>query len=61
LDQIDGRQLRRLPLAYKVPIISTIVGALATLQAVKGLKESPIEMMALQDFFAKDVVLARAN
>lgn len=61
LDQIDGRELRRLALAYKVPIITTIAGAQATLQAVSGLKESPVEMMALQDFFVKDVVAARAN
>lgn len=61
LDQKDGRQLRRLALAYKVPIITTIAGALATLQAVSGLKASPVEMMALQDFFVKDVVAAGAN
>jgi carbamoyl-phosphate synthase large subunit len=61
LDQSDGRQLRRMALAYKVPIITTIAGAVATLQAVAGLKESPVEMMALQDFFVKDVVAARAN
>lgn len=56
LDQIDGRQLRRMALAYKVPIITTIAGARATLQAVKGLTESPVDMTALQDFFVKDVV-----
>lgn len=61
LDQIDGRQLRRMALAYKVPIITTIAGARATLQAIKGLTESPVDMTALQDFFVKDVVAAVAN
>ena len=61
LDQSDGRQLRRTALAYKVPIITTIAGAVATLQAVAGLKESPVEMMALQDFIVKDVVSATVN
>ena len=61
LDQSDGRQLRRMALAYKVPIITTIAGAVANLQAIAGLKKSPVEMKALQDFFVKDVVGARAN
>ncbi|KAI5081040.1 hypothetical protein GOP47_0004223 [Adiantum capillus-veneris] len=51
LDQIDGRQIRRMALAYKVPIITTIAGALATLEAIKGLKRSPVSMIALQEFF----------
>jgi carbamoyl-phosphate synthase large subunit len=53
LDQIDGRQLRRMALAYKVPIITTIAGGLASLEAVRGLKHSPVEMIALQDFFVQ--------
>jgi carbamoyl-phosphate synthase large subunit len=62
LDQIDGRQLRRLALGYKVPIITTIAGAVATLQAVTGLKDGPVEMMALQDFFVQEKkVVAGAN
>ncbi|GAB2266408.1 hypothetical protein Dimus_001416 [Dionaea muscipula] len=51
LDQIDGRQLRRMALAYKVPIITTVTGALSTADAIKGLKSSTIKMGALQDFF----------
>ncbi|KAB2614830.1 carbamoyl-phosphate synthase large chain [Pyrus ussuriensis x Pyrus communis] len=51
LDQIDGRQLRRLGLAYKIPVITTIAGALATAEAIKSLKSSTIKMIALQDFF----------
>ncbi|KAM1148974.1 hypothetical protein ACFX13_030267 [Malus domestica] len=51
LDQIDGRQLRRLGLAYKIPVVTTIAGALATAEAIKSLKSSTIKMIALQDFF----------
>ncbi|GMJ05279.1 carbamoyl phosphate synthetase B, VENOSA 3 [Hibiscus trionum] len=51
LDQIDGRQLRRMALAYKVPIITTVDGALASAEAIKSLKSSTINMIALQDFF----------
>ncbi|XP_057483998.1 carbamoyl-phosphate synthase large chain, chloroplastic-like [Actinidia eriantha] len=51
LDQIDGRQLRRMALAYKVPIITTVAGALAIAEAIKSLKSNTLEMVALQDFF----------
>ncbi|OAY51672.1 carbamoyl-phosphate synthase large chain, chloroplastic [Manihot esculenta] len=55
LDQIDGRQLRRMALAYSVPIITTVAGALATAEAIKTLKSSSINMLALQDFFNVEV------
>ncbi|KAF6168550.1 hypothetical protein GIB67_005162 [Kingdonia uniflora] len=51
LDQDDGDQLRRMALAYKVPIITTVAGALASVDAIKSMKQSPIKMIALQDFF----------
>lgn len=51
LDQIDGRKLRRMALAYKVPIITTVAGALATAEAIKSLKSKILDMVALQDFF----------
>lgn len=50
-DQIDGRQLRRMALAYKVPIITTVAGASASVEAIKSLKCCAIKMIALQDFF----------
>lgn len=50
LDQIDGRQLRRMALAYKVPIITTVAGALASIEAIRCLKQSSMKMLALQDF-----------
>lgn len=51
LDAIDGRQLRRMALAYKIPIITTVAGAMATVEAIKSLKHSSIKMLALQDYF----------
>lgn len=51
LDQKDGRQLRQMALAYKVPVITTVAGALATAEGIKSLKSSAIQMTALQDFF----------
>ncbi|XP_072968825.1 carbamoyl phosphate synthase arginine-specific large chain, chloroplastic [Typha angustifolia] len=51
LDAIDGRQLRRMALAYKIPIITTVAGALATVEAIRSLKHSSIKMVALQDYF----------
>ncbi|XP_078441020.1 carbamoyl phosphate synthetase B [Wolffia australiana] len=54
LDQIDGRQLRRTALAYKVPIITTVAGAMASVEAVRCLKKSPMKMLALQDFFGEE-------
>ncbi|KAF2321855.1 hypothetical protein GH714_003176 [Hevea brasiliensis] len=55
LDQIDGRQLRRMALAYSMPIITTVAGALATAEAMKTLKSSNINMIALQDFFNVEI------
>ncbi|KAL2241892.1 carbamoyl-phosphate synthase large chain, chloroplastic [Sesamum indicum] len=54
LDQIDGRKLRRMALAYKIPIITTVAGALATAEAIRSLKSSKIEMTALQDYFSSE-------
>nr|TKR63648.1 hypothetical protein D5086_0000323450 [Populus alba] len=54
LDQIDGQQLR-MALDYRVPIITTVSGALATSTAIEKLKSCTIEVRALQDFFNVDV------
>ncbi|KAI4374630.1 hypothetical protein MLD38_012603 [Melastoma candidum] len=56
LDQIDGRHLRRMALAYKVPIITTVAGALASAEAISSLKSSSIRMIALQDFFEDEFI-----
>ncbi|KAL1349584.1 hypothetical protein AAHE18_07G168400 [Arachis hypogaea] len=50
LDQIDGLALRRMALDYKVPIVTTVNGAIATAEAIKSLKSNSIKMIALQDF-----------
>lgn len=49
LDQIDGMKLRRMGLSYKVPVITTVPGALATAAAIRSLKSSTCKMIALQD------------
>ncbi|KAL1557111.1 carbamoyl-phosphate synthase (glutamine-hydrolyzing) [Salvia divinorum] len=54
LDQIDGRKLRRMALAYKIPVITTVAGALATAAAIKSLRSNKIEMSALQDYFVEE-------
>ncbi|PSR95166.1 Carbamoyl-phosphate synthase large chain like [Actinidia chinensis var. chinensis] len=51
IDEIDGMKLRRMALGYKVPIITTVAGALATTEAIRSLKCSTLKMVALQDFF----------
>ncbi|KAL2346873.1 hypothetical protein Fmac_000873 [Flemingia macrophylla] len=50
LDRIDGLALRRMALDYKIPIVTTVNGALATAEAIKSLKSNSIRMIALQDF-----------
>ncbi|KAG6405979.1 hypothetical protein SASPL_133575 [Salvia splendens] len=54
IDQIDGRKLRRMALAYKIPVITTVAGALATAAAIKSLRSNKIEMTALQDYFVEE-------
>lgn len=51
IDQIDGLKLRRMGLAYKVPVITTVSGALANAEAIRSLKSNTVTMTALQDFF----------
>ena len=50
-DVRDGRDLRRLALAHKVPIITTIAGANATVGALEALQEGSLEQVPLQDYF----------
>ena len=48
--QSDGRRIRRSALTYKIPIITTIAGAKATLDAIRSLKSNPLEVKALQEY-----------
>ncbi|MDJ0728617.1 MAG: carbamoyl-phosphate synthase large subunit [Crocosphaera sp.] len=50
--QIDGRRIRRTALDYKLPIITTIAGAKATVAAIRSLQTEPLEVKALQDYIS---------
>ena len=52
LDLADGRDLRRLAVAMKLPLVTTIAGAKATAEAIGGMQKNKLEMKALQDYFA---------
>ncbi|MCB8779207.1 carbamoyl-phosphate synthase large subunit [Planktothrix agardhii 1029] len=47
----DGILIRRSALAYKIPIITTIAGAKATVAAIRSLKSTPLEVKAIQDYY----------
>ncbi|WP_017292996.1 carbamoyl-phosphate synthase large subunit [Geminocystis herdmanii] len=49
--QTDGRTIRRSALDYKLPIITTIAGAKATVEAIRSLQSEPLQVKALQDYF----------
>ncbi len=46
----DGRSIRRMALDYKLPIITTIAGAKATVAALHSLSSHPLDVKALQDY-----------
>ncbi|MGK7916272.1 MAG: carbamoyl-phosphate synthase large subunit [Prochloraceae cyanobacterium] len=48
--QTDARLIRRTALDYKLPIITTIAGAKATVAAIRSLQSQPLEVKALQDY-----------
>ncbi|NJL84250.1 MAG: hypothetical protein HC890_17420, partial [Chloroflexaceae bacterium] len=48
--QSDGRTIRRAALDYKLPIITTIAGAKATVEALRSLQSQPLEVKALQEY-----------
>ncbi|WP_048314695.1 carbamoyl-phosphate synthase large subunit [Crocosphaera watsonii] len=48
----DGRRIRRTALDYKLPIITTIAGAKATVAAIRSLQTEPLEVKALQDYIS---------
>jgi carbamoyl-phosphate synthase large subunit len=49
--QFDSRQIRRSAIDYKLPIITTIAGAKATVAAIRSLQSQPLEVKALQEYF----------
>ncbi len=48
--QTDAQLIRRMALDYKLPIITTIAGAKATVAAIHSLKSEPLEVKALQEY-----------
>ncbi len=50
--QTDARQIRRMALDYKLPIITTIAGAKATVAAIRSLQSETFDVKALQDYIA---------
>ena len=48
--QTDARLIRRTALDYKLPVITTIAGAKATVAAIESLKSEPLGVKALQDY-----------
>ncbi|MBE9003479.1 carbamoyl-phosphate synthase large subunit [Fortiea sp. LEGE XX443] len=48
--QTDARLIRRTALAYKIPIITTIAGAKATVAAIRSLQNTTLDVKALQDY-----------
>ncbi|MGB7415344.1 MAG: hypothetical protein WA902_14150, partial [Thermosynechococcaceae cyanobacterium] len=49
---VDGRQIRRAALTYKVPIVTTLAGAKATTAAIRAQQSGPMEVKAIQDYHA---------
>ncbi|MBD2384540.1 carbamoyl-phosphate synthase large subunit [Cylindrospermum sp. FACHB-282] len=48
--QTDARLIRRTALAYKLPMITTIAGARATVAAIRSLQTTTLEVKAIQDY-----------
>jgi carbamoyl-phosphate synthase large subunit len=48
--QADDRSIRRTALDYKLPIITTIAGAKATVAALRSLQAEPLQVKALQEY-----------
>ena len=50
--QEDDRIIRRTALEHKIPTVTTIAGAKATLSAIQSLKANKLTVKALQDYLA---------
>ena len=50
-DVRDGKNLRRNALAQKIPVITTVAGAKATVQALAGMARGPLTQVPLQYYF----------
>jgi carbamoyl-phosphate synthase large subunit len=48
--QVDDRSIRRTAISYKIPTVTTVAGARATVAALRALKEHTLEVSPLQDY-----------
>lgn len=48
--QTDARLIRRTALGYKIPIITTIAGAKATVAAIRSLQNTTLDVKTIQDY-----------
>ncbi|MGB6296705.1 MAG: carbamoyl-phosphate synthase large subunit [Rivularia sp. (in: cyanobacteria)] len=48
--QSDGRLIRRTALSYKIPMLTTIAGAKATLAAIRSLQNTDLDVKLIQDY-----------
>ncbi|MEO1373901.1 MAG: carbamoyl-phosphate synthase large subunit [Cyanobacteria bacterium J06635_10] len=48
--QSDGRLIRRTALSYKIPMLTTIAGAKATLAAIRSLQNTNLEVKLIQEY-----------
>lgn len=46
----DGRLIRRTALAYKVPIVTTVAGAKATVAAIRSLQHTTLDVKVIQEY-----------
>ncbi|MBD2137919.1 carbamoyl-phosphate synthase large subunit [Anabaena sp. FACHB-1237] len=46
----DGKLIRRTALAYKIPIITTIAGARATVAAIRSLQKTNLDVQIIQEY-----------
>ncbi len=48
--QTDGQLIRRTALTYKIPVVTTIAGAKANVEAVRALQSGSLDVKALQEY-----------
>jgi len=49
---IDGKQIRRSALSYKIPVITTLAGAKAAIAGIRSLQNESVNVRAIQDYMS---------
>ena len=49
----DERSIRRAAIQYSVPCVTTMTGAVATVAAIRALREQELQVRSLQDYHAQ--------